>query len=494
MGFFNKLIGSVSGNVAEVDAGLNAQVSTRQVNQRLGGETPAPNYVGATRMFSELDAGSVTGTAYLKSPLISEHRRLAVGMDSIVALYNFTPTTQNTGDFKHAFTTMTMTQSAGFLNVNPALATVSGNYAYLQTWKHFSLAGIAQTRFEYVLQASGRLPPANQVLVFGQFLGTAGVVPADGVFFRLTETGLYGVLSYSGNETPLLLSNAGLPAANDNMDYEITVSRDEIHFWINGIFYGDIKLPAAQAVPFLTLNLPSTVMMRNSNTVVGGITTKVGRIAIQQIDLNMVKPWAHQMATQGNAYQGQEGDAQGSVAMYSNAALGAAAAITNTTAAAPNIGLGGVVLVLPTLAAGTDGILFSYQNPAGSITQPPKTLVVTGITISGGVTVVLSAAAILNLVFSAAFGHTALSLATAETGSFVTATTKAPRRVPLGNLNTVIAAAAGTPLTGGPLSISFDSPLVVNPGEYFAITMRNVGVVTATGAIVVVASVQHYFE
>lgn len=491
MGFFNKLIGSITGNVAEVDAGLNVQVSTRQVNQRLGGETAAPNYVGAIRSFNELDPGSITGTAYLKSALVSEHRRLSVGMDSIQALYNFTPTTQNTGDFKHAFTTMTMTQSAGFLNVNPALATVSGNYAYLQSWKHFSLAGIAQTRLEFVLQATARLGVVNQVLEFGQFLGTAGVVPADGVFFRLTETGLYGVLSYSGNETPILLSSAGLPAANDNYDYEIAVSQDEIHFWINGVFYGDIELPAAQAVPFLSLNLPASVMMRNSGTVTGGITTKVGRIAVQQVDLNTVKPWAHQMATQGNAYQGQEGDTQGSLAIYSNAALGAAAALTNTTAAAPNVGLGGAVLVLPTLAAGTDGILFSYQNPVGSITQPPKTLVVNSITISAGVQVALTGGP-LNLVFGAASGHTALSLATAETGSFVTATTKAPRRVLVGVLTTVITAAAGVGL--GQIFIKLESPIVVNPGEYFAITMRNVGTVTSAGALIITACVDHYFE
>lgn len=79
----------------------------------------------------------------MREPYTSEDYRLSIGQDTISALYNFTSSTQNTGDFKHAFTTMTMTQSGGFLNINPALATVSGNYAYLQTWRYFSLQGAA---------------------------------------------------------------------------------------------------------------------------------------------------------------------------------------------------------------------------------------------------------------------------------------------------------------------------------------------------------------
>jgi hypothetical protein len=194
---------------------------------------------------------------------------------------------------------------------------------------------------------------------------------------------------------------------------------------------------------------------------------------------------------QGDAYQGQDGDTQGSLAMYSNAAVAAAAALTNTTAAAGNIGLGGVVLVLPTLTSGTDGILLSYQNPVGSVTQPPKTLVVQGIRIFASVQTALTGGP-LTLVMGAAFGHTALSLATVETGSFVTATTKAPRRVPLGNFDFVVTAAAGIGVPS--IWMQFLSPLVVNPGEYFAITCRNLGTVTTLGALAITVSVDHFFE
>jgi hypothetical protein len=81
----------------------------------------------------QLDAGTITGSKLMRTPEVSDDSRLSTGVDTTLAQYNFNATTQNTGDWKHAFTTMTMTQSSGFLNINPALATASGNYASLQT-------------------------------------------------------------------------------------------------------------------------------------------------------------------------------------------------------------------------------------------------------------------------------------------------------------------------------------------------------------------------
>lgn len=472
-----RIEGNTSGNVAEVDSNNNIKVNLPTVSTQAG-------QVNAQFL---LDAGTVTGTRYSRSPYVSEDNRLNVGVDTILAMFNFTATAQNTGDFKHAFTTMTMTQSSGFLNINPALATVSGNYAYLQSWRHFSLQGDAGLHVEVIGQISAA-PTANQIFETGLFVGTAGTVPGDGIFFRLTSSGIIGVISYNGVETTTGTMVAS-PAINTNAKYEILISQREVSFWIDDVLYAELNTPAANAVPYLTLNLPLCFMMRNTGTVTGGITVRIGSCHITQTDLHTSKPWAYQMATQGNAYQGQEGDTMGSLAAYSNAALGAAAALTNTTALLT--GLGGVGLVLPTLTAGTDGIFCSYLNPVGSVTQPPKTLVVTGIRIDASVQVVLAGGP-LTLICGAAFGHTAVSLATTETGSFVTATTKAPRRVPLGNLDFVVTAAAGTGAVG--ITVSFQSPLVVNPGEYFAITIRNVGTVTTTGALAITAMVDHHFE
>ena len=476
MGWLQRLIGK---------DGTNAATTANGVPVHTGTEAEA----GFLAIISEEDAGAISGSRLTRKISISDHNRLGVGIDTVQAFYNFTAITQNTGKFKHAFTTMTMTQSAGFLNINPALATVSGNYAYLQSWKHYTLQGDGALHIEITGQITA-MPPANQIFEAGLFIGTAGTVPTDGAFFRLTNAGLIGVVAYNSVETTTSVMAASVPI-NTNGQYRIIITQRSVEFWIDDILGGVVAVPAANAVPYITLNLPLSFMMRNTNTVTGGSTVKIGTAHITQKDLHTTKNWSEQMGTQGNAYQGQDGDTQGSLAIYSNAALAAAAALTNTTAAAGNTGLGGVALVLPTLAAGTDGILFSYQNPVGSTTIPPKTLVVTGVTVSGAVQVALTGGPLV-YIMGAAFGHTAVSLATAESGTFATGTTKSPRRVPLGTLSCVVTAAVSVSL--GQVSVQFASPLVINPGEFFAITARNVATVTSAGAIAFVAQVDHYFE
>ena len=414
---------------------------------------------------------------------------MSVGIDTVLATYFFTATTQNTALFKHVFTTMTMTQSAGFLNINPGLATVSGNFAYLQTWKYFTLQGESSLRAETSWTLSAVLP-VNQVFEWGFFAGTAGVVPTDGVFFRINSSGLVGVMSFNGTET-LTATLIAVPATATVNRYSIIVDHETVSFWKDSTLLAQLDIPVLQAIPFLSVALPITAMMRNSGTVTGGSTIKIGITHVMLRDLQTIKQWSEQMGTMGKAYQGQDGDTMGSLGVAVNAAPAAAAALVNTTAAAQFTGLGGVAQVLPTLASGTDGILFSYQNPLPAAGVPGKNLVVTGISIDGIVTTALTGGPCA-YVITAAFGHTAVSLATTETGSFVTATTKAPRRVPLGTLGFVVTAPIGT--GSKLLVVQFKSPLVVNPGEFFAITARNLGTVTTLGAIAFAAMIDHYFE
>jgi len=78
-----------------------------------------------------------------------------------------------------------------------------------------------------------------------------------------------------------------------------------------------------------------------------------------------------------------------------------------------------------------------------------------------------------------AFGHNALSLATAEA-----ATTKAPRRVPLGFVYAPIGSVIGANYSPDAIVLQFVSPIVVNPGEYIASVVRQiVGTATASQTI-----------
>jgi hypothetical protein len=87
--------------------------------------------------------------------------------------------------------------------------------------------------------------------------------------------------------------------------------------------------------------------------------------------------------------------------------------------------------------------------------------------------------------FSLAFGHTAVSLATAEGASFSTATTKAARRIPLGFASWAIGAAIGQMPQQGDIFLDLgDSPIYVNPGEFVALVGKFIaGTATASQTI-----------
>lgn len=90
-----------------------------------------------------------------------------------------------------------------------------------------------------------------------------------------------------------------------------------------------------------------------------------------------------------------------------------------------------------------------------------------------------------NLMDEEKFTDTAVSLATADTASFATATTKAPRRIPLGFATWPIGAAIGAQPQNGPITLSFvDGPVIVNPGEFVALVGKFlVGTATASQTI-----------
>jgi hypothetical protein len=114
--------------------------------------------------------------------------------------------------------------------------------------------------------------------------------------------------------------------------------------------------------------------------------------------------------------------------------------------------------------------------------------------VSGVVSVVLTGAALTGTM-ALNFGHTAVSLATAETASFNAGpTTKAPRRIALCSTGLVATAAVGIVVAGLPAAIRFDSPIVVAPGEFIAISHNKVSAAPTTGAVMWTITFDAYFE
>jgi hypothetical protein len=113
--------------------------------------------------------------------------------------------------------------------------------------------------------------------------------------------------------------------------------------------------------------------------------------------------------------------------------------------------------------------------PTGSTTQTPRSLIISGVWIDGIVSTAFTGGPVY-YVYSLAFGHTTVSLATAEA-----ATAKAPRRIPLGIQTYVVTAPVGT--LGQRIYTPFQQPIHVAPGEFVQVVAKNVGTVTSAGVI-----------
>lgn len=479
--------GNISGNVAEVDSNNNIKVNLPTDIAQAGYDINV----------AEVDAGSITGTSLRRAMMVTQGRKLAVGFDTPIFDYTFNANAQDTGVWKYQFTTMTTTQGSGSVLFNAAgTSTVNGNNAALSTWRYFTLLGGAPIRVSTTIQITAAAQ-SSQVFEIGLFLPNTSI--ADGVYFRYSSAGLFGVINYNSAETTTSQLVAAL-TPNATVDLIITTGEGSTEFWADfglgggTVLLGSLLTPLAQSDPFMSTSLPLTAQQRNSGTVSGSpqMQVKWTDCNVTQKSLAFEMPYSTQMVLQKGNYQGLSGGTMGQLTNYTNSlAPGVGSAMTNTTAALGTT-LGGQFSTLPTLTANTDGIVCSYAVPAGSISQTARTLVITGVHISSMVTTVLVGGPV-QYFYALAFGHTAVTLATAETASFVTGTNKAPRRLPIGCETFTAAAAVGSVGTPGGLHLLLSTPIVVNPLEFIAITAKNTGVVTSSGVITFLVTFDHYW-
>ena len=483
-----RIEGNTSGNVAEVTANNQLEVTLPQ--------TLAD--AGLAVVTGQMGDGTYTGgVTYRKTARVSLQDRLLVGIDTPEFDYNFTWTSQDTGIWQFKATTMTMSQSGGFVlfNANSTATTTTG--CSLQTWRTFDCIANGALRVAFDMSFSNALP-ANEVHEVGLFYQTTTTAPADGVYVRFTSAGIIGVLNYNGTETTATFAAQAVTdhlGANNVFDISMQISVEGVEFYIEDQYLGFIATPNGNPFPFLTSELPVCMQSRNSGAVTGIQQMRVGHVRVTQMSVDLNIPFPHQQTGQGAmASQAQQGSTMGSTALYSNSlAAGAGAAMTNTTAAL-GAGLGGQFSALPTLAAGTDGIICSYQNPLGSVTVQPRTLMITGVKIMSVVTTVLAGGPLI-YAYSLAYGHTAVSMATAEGTSFGTSpSTKAPRRVALG-IESGMPATAAVGVLGSAAGIyqAFNSPIAVNPGEFVAICAKNFGTVTTSGVVTFLVTFDGYW-
>jgi hypothetical protein len=478
--------GNTSGNVAEVNA--NNQLKVIQ-------ETDAYTngaFVGSSRSMGEVDAGSITGVTTLRPYEPDADYRMRVSQDLVLDEECFNYTAQNTGKHFYATTTMTATWTAGQVTTNATSITTAASGVQVNTHAFFQTTGTQTLSADFELGFSAQ-PQTNSFVEYG--LGIPGgsiAIPTDGVFFRLNSAGLQGIASFNGTETSTgvfpLSGGTGTWVYTNAKRYQFIVYIGGVvaDFWVNdgagAVLLGSIPLPAAQGRMNMASGVQAFLKHRIAGGAAGGILqATMGAYNVRLGGSNLTSS----VSTQGNrifgSYQGLSGGTMGSLATYVNSTNPTAAAPSNTalTANLPG-GLGGQGAVIAAVAAATDGIWSSYQVPAGTVNIPGRRLVLRGAKLSMvnlGAAVATTATTIQ---FSLAYGHTAVSLATAEA-----ATTKAPRRVAMGIATWPIAAAIGAMPQSGDIFLDLgDAPIFVNPGEFVALVGKFLaGTATASQVI-----------
>lgn len=477
--------GSSSTGKADVTTTFDLQVRT---------PTTEAN-AGFVQISSENDAGEATGSRYCTSPETDDDYRLRIAVDSLWDSTTFNYTAANTSKHITRLTTFTVSYASGFFATNAASVTTANSSAMLATYRHFPVFGADQTYAEITAAISASMVSGTTLdLGFFTNSGSTPFAPADGAYIRVTNAGVVGIVNYNGTETPTgtFKTTDGVTnftlAANVAYHFVVSVNEREVEFWIDDVLRGSISIDVtATGQPFMQGSLPFAVRHAIGAGGAGGVLQfKIADYTISKGGYNPSRQWDTVMAAAGMmGYQGQDGHTQGSTANYANSANPTAAVPTNTTAAL-GTGLGGQFWETDTLAATTDGIICSYLNPIPSVNITGKCLIIKGVKISSHVQTVLGVGGYVAS-WSLAFGHNALSLATAEA-----ATTKAPRRVALG-FQTVASTAPALTLLAD-VQYKFDCPIVINPGEYVAVVKKKIGTASASGVVAHLITFDAVFE
>ena len=443
---------------------------------------------GFTSMTAQVDSGDVTGKRLTRSIEVTPDYRLRIASDNIIFNELFPGAAINTTLWSSPATTMTITVNGGFLNLNGGLSVASGAVARATTYRHFPCYKTYSTFFEIEAQFA-QAPVTGNVCEWGAFISTGTSAPTDGAFFRISSTGDFiGVISFNGTETRTASLNFNtLVGVGSTKSFLIYISSNQAQFWIENILVGSIIIPSGQGYTTASMMLPLSFRTYNTSATSAAQILKVGMVNVTFGEQAMSKPWAHVVSgCGGHSSQGQTGNVLGTTALLTNSlAAGAGAAMTNTTAALGS-GLGGQFTVQPTLAAGVDGIVTSYQIPLGSATVPGKSLYITRLTVNATVTATLTGGPVV-YAYSLAYGHTAVALTTTES-----ATTKAPRRLPVGIQSFGATAPVGT--TPATIDLDMTSPIFVQPGEFVQLVAKNLGTVTSAGTITFIVSFGGYWE
>ncbi len=439
---------------------------------------------GMITVQGETDAGTVTGARVVKPREVSEGSRVRVGQDVFLDSETFNYSNQNTGKFAYLSTTLTMAQSSARLQTNATGITTINTAASYRTWQYFPIYGQRTPTYVETSAALSAALATNTTIDFGLFLtnGSSPYAPSDGCYFRITSAGFFGIVNIAGAETPSTVFTF-TPTINRVYNFVMMASERAVRFYIDDVLYATVAVPVGSGQPFQSSSLPYQIRHAIGGTAAGSVLSlNVYDYSVSVGDVQGNLSYGAQMTGMGGSVQVQPAATTGG--QLSTYALGAEpGAVTLTASTAPATNTLGGLFLLPAVitTAASDYPLFAWQNPAGTIAIQGKTFFCTGVRIGEmTVTTALTGGPII-FAWAVGFGSTASTLATTETTTFASGTTKIARKIPLGVQALAATAAVGTVSSGFQVDFS-SAPLPVNPGEFLHIILRCLGTSTSAGA------------
>jgi len=448
------------------------------------GVSGAPTFVG----YGELDGGSAFGTRVVKPIGVDQDGRLIASIANMLDREQFNYTAQNTGKYSHTFTSMTATVSASGLLCNSGASTTTAQGFTFGTFAEFPVGGPdeAVTYCETALSLSvvSNVIASGVTFDVGMFRRGASTafLGTDGVYFRFSSAGIQGVANNNATETVAFTNSSLAFSANDNHRYGIAIAEKTVYFFIDDVLYGRVTTALANPLVVRSPTLPWSLRQTNGGTPSTALQVTVTSYFVSNRGPEYQAPFSVVGNRTLGSYQGLSGGTMGSLAGNVANNTQPSAAVASNTALTANLisGLGGTCLETDTLAVNTDGIIMSYQVPAGAISVQGRRLVVTGIRIDSFIQTALTGGG-YNDRFILCWGHTAVSLATAESASFATGTAKAPRKHILGSRTVASGAVALVQLST--ISMTWANPIYVNPNEFIALARRKVGTAPSAGVV-----------
>lgn len=460
-----------SGNVADATSAGNLKVQLPTTISQMGG----------VRMFSENDDGAITGVPNVKGPETTSDYRLRVGIDQVLDHQTWREVQTATGGqkfsaFRQASMQIAAGYSSGYLSIGSGGGALSANqWAGVTTKRSFPAVGISSS---IVCEQTFLIPNTivgSTAIEFG-FGSRVNNQSLAGIFFRITTTGIVGVVKTDNGET--VTANMMTVTTNVWYNCSIVVSDREVQFWINDIAYAvpitgkDFTIGVTSngiAMRYFVWIAWSTTPSAQQNVYFGGYTIYYG-------DVHPVIDSKTNAMLNGASLQVQNTfNTTTSLCNYSAGTQPAAVTLTANTGPGTNY-LGGLFTLPSTITPGlSDYPLFSYVVPSPGTTNVSKSheksLLVTGIRISELYVATALTGGPLVMQWGISFGgDNSASIAGMNT---LNNWENQPNGVgfPLGFQSLAAGAAVGT-LTSA-IDVSFaDAPLVTHPGDRFKVILR----------------------